>query len=281
MSTNSDACALAKEFSRVLDEARRKDETYYFINLFDAWHRVEPLAKREYGRTSDFAEPVTTWTNEFIFKKIRTGTPHKAHEMLLLFQLNLEAKYFYAKIRNFLRICLDDDVKPSHEPWLSNEWTKMPGLKLGALIKNIIREFRDSGFGLLADEFQERHTGDSIIIRNAVAHATFHLPSDETDQMWVFGNYERSPCGEAVLILKRYSHDEVVAIFQGVFGFRAGFHAAVQQHRDAAGQEVTDITPHDPEWKRGILGLTVSRGQAAMVQKQYPPAPKDGVRNQD
>lgn len=209
------------EFERLFTECSNRNMLYFLYTLF-AWSATD--------RTYDFISEVNKYTEDTIYSITRgaaAARPIDVHDALFAIQLNLEAKAFYAVLRNFVSILTGRHVRP--EPWEREEIRKKPpSLSTTVIIRNIVNDLKDASFPDIANEFNDSHTGLASIIRNAVAHATFLTPNWESRQDWIFSTYKLTASGCLELCDHVVTNAEFTALLRRLLQFRLDFMRAIQ-----------------------------------------------------
>lgn len=207
------------QFSKLLARADARNRLYYLLNLLNRWGAVGPLSKRPSASSMDFNTEANLLTTALILQPITHGHAIPANHSLFALQVNLEAKGFYAVIRNFVNTCRSTGVHP--EPWRSSDFGG-PGLSTTKVIRNVSSELRSAGFAALSNELKRTHLVDVAPIRHAVAHGNLRTPCDDTKRKWVFGDYVGSP-PHVYVRTKSMTTAAFLAIVRRFFAFRLAF----------------------------------------------------------
>lgn len=242
------------EFNRLLQDAKTKNEMYYTFNLLGWGGR---------GRSMHFMAEINRLTNEVLLDRARPGGSQfvAAHEALFVLVTNLEAKEFYAAIRNFESIVSGRRVSPF--PWDSNLGEqrtrgKIFSLSTGRIIDNLIADLRRVGYADLADEFHYTHHDIGAKIRNAAAHATFLAPSITSNNMWVFADYAVDSNGKMKIVEHEMTEGDFNAFARRFFEFRLAFFRAYNSHSDSMKAAGTFTFLAENQMKKGeMLHCTV------------------------
>lgn len=253
-----------ERFYDLLAAARQKNQLYFLLNLLNSWGGAVPLGQSPHASSIDFNVEINRATTSLILDRIRAGRsePVPPLDMLFVLQLNMESKAFYAALRNFAAICREDIAR--QEPWKLDEFPRQGVLLTGQIITNLAGEIEKAGFGDLACEFRNTHIDDTRMIRNAVAHGNFRLPSDETDHQWVFGVYVGKAPGHVYMNTERMGEEQVREIFLRFLSFRLAFFSAAGDHEEEVNTKSfkfrapNQMKPEevlDCEFDRGVLTI--------------------------
>lgn len=223
---------MQEKFDALLCAAEERNLLYYLLHLFNLWGLHGPIGAREHGLSMDFNSEINRMTTSLILDKVRHGQvePILPQDILFVFQANIEQKGFYAGLRNFISIASDADCR--QEPWRDDEWREHSKLSTAKIIRNIHNELTQAGFTELAKEFQATHLEKAKSIRNGIAHGNFRIPHTETNDMWVFGDYERTTSGYFTIETTRFTGEDFRDVFLRLLCFRLAFFAAVGAHRE-------------------------------------------------
>lgn len=245
--------------TQLLTKAQEAHELYFLANLNSIWV-LEPLAKRDQMFTSDF-NPKTNQLIELLHsKKPKLGEKIRPHEWLFLLLLLLEAKGFYATLRNFTHIVRG--MRPRAEPWSSDEWNGRPDarfLSTTIIIRNLKNELAEAGFDQLANEFAKVHQGQIQKIRNAIAHGTFYPPTDDSKDQWLFASYLQS--GDVGNVLEHFGISSAAfgQLIDQLMFFHLGVYRAIHELK-ATYKEETFFSATEAGQKKGVYGLKFMGG---------------------
>lgn len=250
-----------QDFGRLHDTARAKNQFYYLFNLF-GWVGVQ--------RTTNFMVQVNQMTNALLLDRVRAVPPQGVppHEALFLLQTNLEAKAFYASLRNFVSPLVGRHAKP--EPWTELHGERAgKGAKLrlatSKIVDNLVDDLRNVGFDALAGEFDATHRGLGGIIRNAAAHATFLIPSPETGGSWIFGNYVANAKGFIQVEDHTVSPEEFRRFLIRLFDLRLAFMQVLDDRRLALREQTFDFSFENQMKPSEVLQCTFDKGTLKFV----------------
>ena len=215
----------ARLFTDLLQAAESKNPLYYHLNLQHMWGMMSRLAEREAASSMDFTTEINRITQALLLDRLGRGERVPPHEVLFVFQLNMESKQFYGTVRNFANIVREERV--AAEPWRTNEM-RGGGLQTSKIIDHVVTEIRQAGCAELAAEFADAHGREARTIRNATAHGNVRMPDHDTGGEWIFGEYEGKP-PHVWIKTTRMTPAEFRNVCSQFFGFRFGFFRAMQR----------------------------------------------------
>jgi hypothetical protein len=256
------------EFRRLLGAAEKENQLYFLMTMFGGWAAVR--------WSGLFVAHVNEITTRLILDRARLGStsPVAPHEILFALQINLEAKAVYAVIRNLVFVATGKHARP--EPWdpkRGEYYVYKNGnvaISTRRILSNLVQDFRDAGFTLLADELERTHITSVGYVRNAIAHSMFRFPGPETNGKWVFATYAESTPGFLTIVPHEYTNDEFQEIGRRFFGFRLGFAAAYDECRASYHDRKFDFQAENQMKPGEILHCTFDRGSVAVKHKGTP-----------
>lgn len=258
---------ITEEFNKLLHAAETKNKLYYLLLLY-GWgpHKA----------SNDFIAQMNLITNRLLLDRIRNGRSEEIppHEALLLLQINLEAKAYYAVLRNFAYLAAGQLVFP--EPWKPNDEysvIKSSGtavLRTGKILANLVNDLKKAGFNLLSDEFAETHIKSVSHIRNSLAHATFLFPSPDTGDKWVFAHYEEQKLGFISVKRHEYTMNEFHELFARFFAFRLAFLKAFGEHQAAYNGKTFSFQAPNQKNAAEILDCRFDKGNIELKYQGTP-----------
>lgn len=256
------------DFRQLLDAAEKKNQLYFLMTMFGSWPALR--------WSTLFVAHVNEITTRLILNRARAGTtsPIPPHEILFALQINLEARAVYAVIRNLTFVAAGKRAAP--EPWDSRrgEYNVQKNgnitISTRRILTNLVQDFRDAGFNVLAKEFETTHITSVGHVRNAIAHSTFRFPGPETNGKWVFATYAESTPGFLTIVPHEYTNDEFQEICRRFFGYRLAFAAACDACRASYSDRKFDFHAENQMKPGEILDCTFDRGSVAVKCKGTP-----------
>jgi hypothetical protein len=187
--------------------------------------------------------------------------------------MNLEAKAFYAALRNFVSPLVGRQARP--EPWLEAAGERRGRgdrvqLSTARIIDNLVADMAAAGFGELSDELGHTHRGLGSTIRNAVAHATVLFPGPKTHGQWVFGNYFANAGGYLEVRETAISPAEFTAFVGRFFTFRFAFMGTFEAHREALRPLTFEFKAENQMRPGELLDCHFDRGRLSLMSKGTP-----------
>lgn len=268
MDPNAYKSQVQSEFQRLFDAAETKNQLYFLMTIFGGWAALR--------WSTLFVGHVNEITTRLILNRSRVGSasPIPPHEILFALQINLEAKAVYAVIRNLIFVAAGKHTRP--EPWDQQRGeyrTDRSGrvtISTRQILSNLVQDFRDAGFTLLADELETTHITNVGHIRNAIAHSTFRFPGPETNDQWVFASYAESEPGFIKIEPHEYTNDEFQQICQRFFAYRFAFAAVYNECRASFGERSFTFQAENQMKPGELLDCTFDRASVAVKCKGTP-----------
>lgn len=256
-----------RQFDALLAKAEGENELAYLVTLYGSWYPAGQVAERRLF-PSDFVELLSEWVRKLIMEKGTPDRPYLYHEMLFLFQLIIESKPYYATLRNFVNSASGARIAP--EPWRQDEWSNAGSLLTGKLLKHLGEELDASGFEELASEFKIAHDPTTRKIRNAIAHGTFLVPSEKTEQHWIFADYVRDERASAKLDPLRIPHEEFTNLYGRVLGLRQSLFGIMRTRKEQIGTKHRMVQATDELQSHGYGGFKFTNGSMSMLVESEP-----------
>jgi hypothetical protein len=252
------------QFDRMLARGEACNKLYYLLNLFGTgstrWSNM-------------FLAQVNAITEALVLRRAVATPPDviPAGDAVFALQMNLEAKAFYAILRNCVALSFGGLFKP--DPWFPDEIVcrkTSVTLSTTAIIRNLTKELRDAGFRFLANEFERTHAKEVAHLRNAVAHATFVFPSKETRERWVLGNYAKTHTRHVGIQPTYLTHREFRDIFRRFFAFRLQFYACYNERRERYLPQQFDFQASNQMKVGEMLSCRFERGDLRVTYRGTP-----------